>query len=59
MTDLIIRYVRNGDVPAYEAVGWIARPECFNGTHHGEYSTLCEWPMDKGEPVEPEDKDAR
>ncbi len=50
---MIIRYVPHSQVAAYVALGWIAHPGLF-GTHHGAYSVLLEWPLDKGEPVEPE-----
>ena len=49
---MIIRYVQQWRVKDYEALGWIYRPG-FIGTHHGEYSAIMEWPLWKGEPVEP------
>lgn len=49
---LIIRYVSHSRVADYEAAGWI-RHDGFTGTHHGEYSVMMEWPLDKGDPVEP------
>ena len=54
--DLIIRCVRHHDVDAYLALGWIAHRDCFAGTHHGAYSVLMEWPTEKGDPIEPRDK---
>lgn len=50
---MIIRYVPHSCVAAYEAAGWI-KHESLTGTHHGEYSVMMEWPLDKGEPIEPE-----
>lgn len=50
---MIVRYVNHSRVADYVALGWIAHPGLF-GTHHGEYSQLLEWPLHKGEPVEPE-----
>jgi len=50
---MIVRYVNHSRVAAYVALGWIEHPGLF-GTHHGQYSCLLEWPLEKGEPVEPE-----
>ena len=50
---MIVRYVPHSRVPEYLALGWIAH-DSFVGTHHGEYSVLMEFPLEKGEPVEPE-----
>jgi len=41
----IFRYILHADVPAYLACGWVARPSLV-GTHHGDYSALCEWICD-------------
>ena len=50
---MILRYVLHRRVEAYVAVGWIDHgPLPFP---HGFYSNLCEWPLQNGEPVEPED----
>lgn len=49
---IIIRYVPHSRVAAYEAAGWI-KHDGFTGTHHGEYSVMMEWLLDKGDPVEP------
>lgn len=49
---IIIRYVPQSRVAAYEAAGWI-KYDGFIGTHHGEYSVMMEWLLDKGNPVEP------
>jgi hypothetical protein len=51
---MIVRYVVHSKVASYIALGWIAH-DGFVGTHHGQYSTLMEWPLEKGDPVEPED----
>lgn len=53
---MVIRYVPHSKVAAYTALGWIAHWDSFAGTHHGAYSVLCEWPLEKGEPVEPTDE---
>jgi hypothetical protein len=52
-TIMILRYVPRRRVPAYQALGWVAH-DCLNGTPHGLFSMLCEWPLELGEPVEPE-----
>lgn len=51
---MIVRYVPHSRVASYLAAGWIYRTG-FIGTHHGEYSALMEWPLYKGDPVEPID----
>ncbi len=50
---IIFRYVTHSRVEAYKALGWIEH-DGLVGTHHGAYSCLMTWPLDKGEPVEPE-----
>lgn len=54
MTEGIFKYVRHDDVPAYQALGWM-RHSGLDGTHHGEYSALCEWPSERGDPVYPKE----
>lgn len=51
---MIIRYVPHSRSEEYESLGWILR-EGFHRTHHGEYSVIMEWPLWKGDPVEPTD----
>ena len=51
---MVICYVTHSKVAAYVALGWVPHYDCFTGTHHGAYSVLCEWPLEKGEPVFPE-----
>ena len=50
--DIICRYVRIADVPAYCQLGW--EPDGSGPLHapHGLYSVMMTW-MGKGEPVEP------
>jgi hypothetical protein len=54
---LICRYVVHSKVRAYEALGWINRGDMPG--HHAEYSVLMEWPLERGEPIEPSDSEAR
>ena len=51
---MIIRYVTHSRVQEYERLGWILR-DGFYRVHHGEYSSIMEWPLYKGDPVEPVD----
>lgn len=38
----LFRYVAHERVPDFLRCGWIARDSLL-GTHHGDYSVLCEW----------------
>lgn len=38
-------FVRHPEVLDWLRVGWIARP-ALEGTHHGQWSALCEWLCD-------------
>lgn len=39
---MIIRYVRHSEVESYLLLGWCPHPG-LDGTHHGDWSTLCVW----------------
>lgn len=45
-----VRYVRHGDRPAFEAMGWVFAGDL--GPTHGQWSALLQW-AGEGEPREP------
>jgi len=47
----IFRYVRHGQIQSFIAAGWVAH-RSLEGTHHGDWSALLEWPHDEP-PKEP------
>lgn len=53
MTAKIFRFVRHHEAQAYLELGWIAHSG-LKGTHHGQYSTIIEWPHHDRPPDEPE-----
>lgn len=52
MTAKIFRFVRHPQVQAFADLGWIGH-RSLEGTHHGEWSRLMEWPLETP-PIEPE-----
>lgn len=54
-TAQIFRFVRHADTQSYLDLGWIAH-DGLKGTHHGQYSTIIEWPHSEP-PREPEAKE--
>lgn len=56
MTDQakIFRFVRHEQVQFYLDAGWI-KHRSLEGTHHGQWSALIEWPFADRPPEAPKD----
>lgn len=49
-TEFTYRYVRHENVVRAIELGYIAHPEALEGTPHGRYSMLMEWPLSSEPP---------
>lgn len=49
MSAKIFRFVRHSDVQLYADLGWLIH-NSLDGTHHGQWSKLIEWPHDDPPP---------
>ena len=49
----IFRFSTHDKTEAYVAVGWV-NTRSLEGTHHGTYATVLEWPHHDRPPEEPE-----
>jgi hypothetical protein len=49
----IFRFVRHENAQSYLDLGWIAH-DGLKGTHHGQFSTIIEWPGEEP-PSEPKE----
>jgi hypothetical protein len=62
MAEQTFLYVPHRFVPEYLALGWIQH-DSLDGTHHGHYSKLLEWPHERPietpRPLKREIEDAR
>lgn len=54
MTAKIFRFVRHENASSYIDLGWVNHNSLV-GTHHGQYSTLLEWPFPDRPPDEPKE----
>jgi len=50
----IFRFVRHENAQSYLDLGWIVH-DGLRGTHHGQYSTIIEWPHPDRAPEEPKE----
>lgn len=50
----IFRFVRHENAQSYLDLGWVAH-DGLKGTHHGQYSTIIEWPRPDEQPAEPKE----
>jgi len=52
MSAKIFRFARHEDVAAWMNCGWIVH-KSLDGTHHGRWAALIEWPKPDEPPAEP------
>lgn len=57
MSAKIFRFVVHPRVHEYLQLGWVAHTG-LDGTHHGKWAKLMEWPFDDRPPEEPQIQEA-